>query len=196
MRQATVDRRTRETEIHTELVLDGDGNYRLETGVPFLDHMLSHVALHGGLNLVVSARGDTEVDYHHTVEDVGICLGQSLRQALGDKRGISRYAHQILPMDEALVLMSLDLSGRPLLVFDVEFTSPTIGTFDTELIREFLQAFTSHAALCLHVKLLSGVNSHHIAEAIFKALGRCLGEAVRVQFKNGEQAPSTKGVLE
>lgn len=196
MRQAVVDRKTRETCIHLELVLDGEGRHELASGVPFLDHMLSHVALHGGFDLSVQASGDTEVDDHHTVEDIGICLGQALRSALGDKAGITRYGHQVLPMDEALVLMAADLSGRPMLIYDVEFPQPTIGLFHVELVREFLQAVSSQSGLCLHVRLLHGVNAHHIAEAVFKALGRCLREAVRIDPSRAGTTPSTKGMLE
>jgi imidazoleglycerol-phosphate dehydratase len=195
MRQTTIDRQTRETEIHVQLNLDGQGQHDLATGVPFLNHMLSHVAVHGSLDLVVSARGDTDVDDHHTVEDVGICLGQAMRAALGDKRGITRYAHQLLPMDEALVLVAMDLSGRGLLVYDVPFPQPTIGLFHVELVHEFLQALATNAGLCLHVKLLYGSNAHHIAEAVFKGVGRCLGEAVRIDPDRANAVPSTKGML-
>jgi len=196
MRQATIDRRTKETDVHLELALDGQGRYELSTGVPFFDHMLSHVAVHGGLDLVVAAKGDTEVDDHHTVEDIGICLGRALRQALGDKRGITRYGHQITPMDESLVLTAIDISGRPVLVYDVAFPEPTSGAFHVELVREFLQAVVSQAGIALHVKLLHGQNAHHIAEAVFKSLGRCLGEAVRLRADRPDQVPSTKGMLE
>jgi imidazoleglycerol-phosphate dehydratase len=196
MRQATIDRRTKETDVHLQLTLEGQGEYELSTGVPFFDHMLSHVAAHGGLDLVVTAKGDIQVDDHHTVEDTGICFGQALRQALGDKRGIARYGHQITPMDESLVLMAIDLSGRPVMVYDVAFPEPTIGLFHVELVREFLQAMTSQAGIALHVKLLHGQNAHHIAEAVFKALGRCLGEAVKVQPNRSDRVPSTKGTLE
>jgi imidazoleglycerol-phosphate dehydratase len=196
MRQATIDRRTKETDVHLQLTLDGQGQHELATGVPFFDHMLSHVAVHGGLDLVVKARGDTQVDDHHTVEDIGICFGQALRQALGDKRGITRYGHQITPMDESLVLMAIDVSGRPVLVYDVTFPEPTIGTFHAELVREFLQAVTSQAGIALHVTLLHGQNAHHIAEAVFKGLGRCLGEAAKVRPDRADQVPSTKGMLE
>ncbi len=196
MRQATIDRRTKETDVHLQLTLDGQGQHDLATGVPFLDHMLSHVAVHGGLDLVIAARGDTQVDDHHTVEDIGICFGQALRQALGDKRGIARYGHQITPMDESLVLTAIDISGRPILAYDVAFPQPTIGSFHAELVREFLQAATSQAGIALHVTLLHGQNAHHIAEAVFKGLGRCLGEAVKVQADRADRVPSTKGTLE
>jgi imidazoleglycerol-phosphate dehydratase len=195
MRQAAIDRQTRETDVHLTLELDGAGRYEVSTGVPFLDHMLSHVAVHGSLDLVVTAKGDTEVDDHHTVEDVGLCFGQALRQALGEKRGIARYGHQVTPMDESLVLTAIDISGRPVLVYDVAYPEPTIGAFHAELVREFLQAVTSQAGLALHVKLLYGQNAHHIAEAVFKGLGRCLGEAVRVQADRADRIPSTKGTL-
>jgi len=205
MRCAVIERRTKETDIRLELGLDtqgqapahdAQGQVEVDTGIPFLNHMLSHVAMHGAFNLAVRARGDTEVDDHHTVEDIGICLGQALREALGDKRGIVRYAHQILPMDEALVLMSLDISGRGLLVYEVSFAQPTVGLFHTELIREFLQALAANGGICLHVRLLTGSNTHHIAEAVFKALGRCLGEAVRIDPCRADVVPSTKGAIE
>lgn len=196
MRRAAIDRQTKETAVHLELDLDGQGRYELDAGVPFLNHLLSHVAAHGSIDLSIQATGDIEVDDHHTVEDIGICFGQALREALGDKRGIVRYAHQILPMDETLVLVALDISGRGTLVFDVPFPQPTVGRFHTELVREFLQAVVMNGGICLHVKLLDGLNAHHIAEAVFKALGRCLGGAVRVDPRKGDVVPSTKGTIE
>ena len=185
---------TAETEIQLRLNLDGSGAHRIETGVPFLDHMLAHVAVHAPLDLDVTCRGDTVIDAHHSVEDVGIVLGQALRQALGDKAGIARYGDRIIPMDEALGLVALDFSGRPLLVYDVTVPASTVGTFDTELVPEFLRALATHAGLTLHVRLLASGNSHHIIEAIFKALGRALGEAVRLDPHRGG-VPSTKGIL-
>ena len=196
MRQAAIDRQTKETEVHLKLDLDGQGRYELDTGVSFLDHLLSHLAVHGSIDLSIEATGDIEVDDHHTVEDIGICFGQALREALGDKRGILRYAHQILPMDETLVLAALDISGRSMLVYDVPFPQPTIGRFHTELVREFLQAVAMNGGICLHVKLLDGLNAHHIAEAVFKAVGRCLGEAVRIDPHKADVVPSTKGTIE
>ena len=195
VRTAEIDRRTVETDVHVEVTLDGSGEYELSTSVPFLDHMLSHVAMHGLLDLAVRAKGDIEVDDHHTVEDIGICLGLVLKEALGDKRGIVRYAHHILPMDEALVLVALDFSGRGMLVYDVAFPQPTIGQFHVELIREFMQALAVNGGLCLHVKLLHGSNAHHIAEAVFKALGRCLGAAVQIDSRRACMIPSTKGTI-
>ncbi|MFO7918324.1 MAG: imidazoleglycerol-phosphate dehydratase HisB [Anaerolineae bacterium] len=193
-RTCNIQRKTCETDIHLTLNLDGEGGWKLNTGVPFLDHMLSHVAKHALFDLTVTCEGDVEVDAHHSVEDVGIVLGQALAEALGDKAGISRYGHQILPMDEALVLVALDFSGRSLLVYDAPLPSPRVGDFDTELAPEFLQALARHAGLTLHVKLFHGENTHHIIEAIFKGLGRALRQAVRVDPGRGD-VPSTKGVL-
>lgn len=193
-RACEVSRVTAETEIRLRLNLDGSGEHRVDTGVPFLDHLLAHVALHAPLDLDVTCRGDTHIDDHHSVEDVGIVLGQALRQALGDKAGVARYGNRVLPMDEALVLVALDFSGRPLLAYDVAVPSATVGTFDTELVPEFLRALATHAGLTLHVRLLAGDNSHHVIEAIFKALGRALGEAVRRDPRR-DGVPSTKGVL-
>ncbi len=196
MRKSSVYRQTRETDVRLELNLDGEGRYELITGIPFLNHLLSHVAVHGRFDLSIEAKGDREVDDHHTIEDIGICLGSALKEALADKRGIVRYAHCLLPMDEALVLMAVDISGRGMLAYDVSFPQPTVGQFHTELVREFLRALAANGGLTLHVRLLSGVNTHHIAEAVFKALGRCLGEAVRLDPRRLEAVPSTKGVLE
>jgi imidazoleglycerol-phosphate dehydratase len=193
-RVCEVSRVTAETEIRLRLNLDGSGEHRVDTGVPFLDHLLAHVALHAPLDLDVTCRGDTHIDAHHSVEDVGIVLGQALRQALGDKAGVTRYGDRVLPMDEALVLVALDFSGRPLLAYDVTLPSATVGTFDTELAPEFLRALATHAGLTLHVRLLAGGNSHHAIEAIFKALGRALGEAMRRDPRR-DGVPSTKGVL-
>lgn len=193
-RVARVQRETRETSLSISIDLDGSGEYQIETGVPFLDHMLSHVAVHGMLDAQIAARGDIEVDDHHTVEDVGIGLGTALRQAVGDKRGIRRYGHCILPMDEALAMVSLDFSGRGICVCDVQFTSAKIGRFDSELVVEFLRALATNAGITLHVRLLAGANSHHIAEAIFKALGRALRQAVEMDPRQGN-IPSTKGAL-
>lgn len=196
MRKAAIYRHTRETEIRLDLNLDGEGRYELITGVPFLNHLLSHVAAHGRFDLSIEAKGDIEIDDHHTVEDIGICLGGALKEALGDKRGIARYADCVLPMDEALVQMAVDISGRGLLVYDAPFPQPTVGQFHTELIREMLQALAVNGGLTLHVRLLNGVNTHHIAEAVFKALGRCLGEAVRMDPRRQDTIPSTKGIIE
>ena len=195
-RTATIERKTNETEITLSLDLDS-GGYAIETGVGFFDHMLDHVARHGRFGLKVTAKGDTHVDDHHTVEDVGIVLGQALDQALGDKAGIERYGFASVPMEDALARVSVDLSGRPSLVYDVAspgFTdgASKIGTFDTQLVEEFLTALINHGRLNCHVEVPHGTNHHHVAEAIFKALGRALRQAVAV---TGDQIPSTKGVL-
>jgi len=189
-----IARKTTETDIRLRLNLDGSGRHRVDTGVPFLDHMLAHVALHAPLDLELSCRGDTQIDDHHSVEDVGIVLGQALREALGDKAGIARYGERTLPMDEALALVALDFSGRPYLAYDVNLPAGKVGAFDTELVAEFFRAVATHAGMTLHVRLLAGVNAHHIIEAIFKAFGRALGEAVRLDARRGG-VPSTKGVL-
>ena len=189
-----IQRKTAETDIALRLNLDGSGQRELDTGVPFLDHMLSHVAVHGLFDLALTCQGDTQVDDHHSVEDVGIALGLALSKALADKSGLVRYGSQIMPMDEALVLVALDFSGRSLLVFDVEISKPKVGCFDTELVPEFLRALAHNAGLTLHVKLIHGTNTHHIIEAVFKGLGRALGQAVgRDPRRTG--VPSTKGVL-
>lgn len=193
MRTAELNRRTAETDIALTLNLDGSGVYQIDTGCGFLNHMLELFAAHGGFDLTVRCQGDTQVDYHHTVEDIGIALGQALAQGLGDKRGIARYGSMLLPMDEILMLCAADLSGRAFLGFDVNFTAQKVGEFDTELVREFLFALVRAAGLTLHVKELSGGNAHHAAEAVFKALGRALGAAVAVT--GGDKIPSTKGVL-
>ncbi len=193
-RVAEMSRSTRETEVRVRLDLDGTGNADIDSGVPFLDHMLTHVALHGMFDLSVHARGDVEVDDHHTVEDVGIVLGQVLAEAVGNRAGLTRYGSQLLPMDEALALVALDLSGRSVLAYDVDLPSAKVGTFDTELVREFLRALTQHAGLTLHVRVLAGANTHHIVEAIFKGLGRALGQAVAIDERRVD-IPSTKGVL-
>lgn len=192
-RTAKIDRKTKETQVHLELDLDG-GEYHMDTGVGFLDHMLDHVARHGRLGLRVQAKGDTHVDLHHTVEDVGIVLGQAMEKALGDKKGIERFGFASVPMDEALAKVSVDLSGRPALVFEASFVEPggKIGAFDTALVREFLQALVINGKFNCHVEATRGDNDHHIAEAIFKALGRALRQAVSV---TGTDVPSTKGVL-
>jgi len=193
-RICTIDRVTRETEIHLSLNLDGAGISECETGVPFMDHMLDHVAMHGLLDLSITCKGDTEVDDHHSVEDIGIVLGQAFAQALGDKAGIARYGQQLMPMDETLALVALDFSGRSLLVYDALIPTHKVGLFDTELVPEFLRALAHNAGLTLHVKLLHGSNSHHIIEAIFKGLGRSLGQAVAHDPRRAGVA-STKGVL-
>ncbi len=195
MRSASVERRTKETDIAVTVDLDGSGKSDIETGVGFLDHMLDQLARHGLIDLTVKARGDLHIDQHHTTEDVGIVLGQAVRKALGDMRGITRYADVHLPMDETLTRCAIDISGRPFLVFRVSFTQAKIGEFDTELVREFFQAFAQHASITLHVETLYGDNSHHIAETCFKALARALRAAVAIDPRQPDKVPSTKGSL-
>lgn len=192
MRHSEVSRDTAETAVKLSLELDGSGRAEVHTGVGFLDHMLTLFACHGGFDLAVSCKGDLEVDAHHSVEDVGLCLGAAIAQALGKKRGINRYGHIILPMDEALILCAVDLSGRPCLRYTAEMPSEKVGGFDTELAREFMQALANSAQMALHIRQLDGINSHHIIEAMFKALGRALSQAAAVV---GGDVPSTKGVL-
>jgi imidazoleglycerol-phosphate dehydratase len=195
MRRATITRATAETDISVEVDLDGTGTYRNETGVGFFDHMLDQLSRHALIDMTVAAQGDLHIDDHHTVEDTGIALGQALAQAVGDKRGIRRYGACLLPMDDALVRAALDLSGRPFLVWNVGMPTPKIGTFDTELVREFFQALSTHGGITLHVDLLRGVNSHHIAEAAFKAVARALREALETDTRKADAVPSTKGTL-
>lgn len=192
MRHSEVSRETAETAVKLSLELDGSGRSEIDTGVGFLDHMLTLLALHGGLDLAVSCKGDLNVDAHHSVEDIGLCLGAAMAQALGKKRGINRYGHIILPMDEALILCAVDLSGRPCLRYTADIPSQKVGEFDTELVREFFQAVANTALMSLHLRQLDGENSHHIIEGMFKAFGRALREAVAV---TGGALPSTKGVL-
>lgn len=193
-RTATKARQTSETEIVLSVTLDGDGGSEIVTGVGFLDHMLTHIARHGLLHLTVQATGDQHIDDHHTVEDIGIALGEALREAAGNKAGIARYGFSLLPMDEALVSCALDWSGRGLLVHDFQFPSPKIGTFDTELVPEFFRAVAANAGLTLHFEQRRGANSHHIAEAAFKAFGRALDRAKRLDPRVSG-IPSTKGIL-
>ncbi len=191
-RTAQIHRQTKETDIICELNLDGVGKYQIDTGIGFLDHMLSHLGKHGKLDLVVKAKGDLQVDAHHTVEDIGICLGECLAKALGDKKGITRYGHSSVPMEDALANVSVDLSGRPSFVYNVEYRTDKIGDFDVECLQEFLRSFSNAGKLNLHVNVPYGINSHHIAEAIFKALGQAMAQAVRI---TGTDVPSTKGQL-
>ena len=195
MRRAKITRETAETQIEVELDLDGSGRYDNRTGVGFFDHMLDQLARHSLIDLTVRARGDLHIDDHHTVEDTGIAIGQALTQALGDKRGIRRYGAFHLAMDDALVRAALDLSARPYLVWNVDFPAQKIGGFDTELVREFLQALATHGGITLHVDRLHGLNAHHIAEAAFKAVARALREAVEPDPRMAGVLPSTKGAL-
>lgn len=195
MRQATVSRTTAETRIEVSVALDGTGAYDNRTGIGFFDHMLDQLARHSLIDLTIRATGDLHIDDHHTVEDTGIALGQALTQALGDKRGIRRYGAFHLAMDDALIRAALDLSGRPFLVWNVDFPTPKIGSFDTELVREFFQALATHGGITLHVDRLHGINSHHIAEAAFKAVARALREAVEPDPRMTGVLPSTKGAL-
>ena len=195
MRSASVARKTAETDVSVSLSIDGTGEARIETGVGFFDHMLELLTRHALFDVTVSAKGDLHVDQHHTVEDVGIALGQAFAKALGDKRGIRRYACAHLPMDETLSRVSIDISGRPFLVFRAEFTRDKIREFDTELVREWFQAFATNAGITLHAETLYGENSHHIAESLFKGLARALREACALDPREGERVPSTKGAL-
>ncbi|GAB4287499.1 MAG: imidazoleglycerol-phosphate dehydratase HisB [Roseovarius sp.] len=195
MRQARITRKTAETDIEVRIDLDGQGRHEMATGVGFLDHMLDQLARHSLIDMAVRCAGDTHIDDHHTVEDVGIALGQALARALGDKRGIRRYGACLLAMDDALLRAALDLSGRPYLVWNVEMPTPKIGSFDTELVREFFQALSTHGGITLHVDMLHGINSHHIAEAAFKAVARALREAVETDPRRADAIPSTKGAL-
>lgn len=195
MRTATITRKTAETDITVQIDLDGTGRYDNQTGVGFFDHMLDQLSRHALIDMTIRATGDLHIDDHHTVEDVGIALGQALTQALGDKRGIRRYGACHLPMDDAQVRAALDLSGRPFLVWNVDLPTAKIGTFDTELVREFFQAFATHGGITLHVDKLHGFNSHHIAEATFKAVARALRDAVEPDPRRSDAIPSTKGSL-
>lgn len=195
MRRAQIIRNTLETQISIHLNLDGTGKSVLETGVPFLDHMLDQIARHGMIDLEVAAKGDLHIDAHHTVEDIGITLGQALIQAAGDKKGLRRYGHVYVPLDEALSRVVIDLSGRPGLVFNVEFTRARIGDFDVDLIHEFFQGLVNHALITLHIDNLSGRNAHHQAETVFKAFGRALRMAIEHDPAAAGIIPSTKGSL-
>ena len=195
MRKAAINRKTAETDISVEIDLDGTGSYDNQTGVGFFDHMLDQLARHSLIDMTIRATGDLHIDDHHTVEDTGIALGQALTQALGDKRGIRRYGACLLPMDDALVRAALDLSGRPFLVWNADLPTPKIGVFDSELVREFFQAFATHGGITLHVDALHGLNSHHIAEAAFKAVARALREAAETDPRKSGDIPSTKGAL-
>ncbi|MEQ5827339.1 imidazoleglycerol-phosphate dehydratase HisB [Sulfitobacter sp. NFXS29] len=195
MRRSTLTRTTAETDITVEINLDGSGRYDNETGVGFFDHMLDQLSRHSLIDITVRAKGDLHIDDHHTVEDVGITLGQALTQALGDKRGIRRYGSCLLAMDDAQIRCALDLSARPFLIWNVDFPTSSIGTFDTELVREFFQALSTHGGITLHVDALHGFNSHHIAEAAFKSVARALREALETDPCKADAIPSTKGAL-
>ncbi len=195
MRNAYTERKTAETDIKLSLELDGSGKSDIDTGCGFLNHMLTLFASHGRFDLTVKCKGDTNVDYHHTTEDIGIALGQAFSDALGDKKGICRYGFMILPMDEALVLSAVDISGRVYLNFNAEFNTEKIGDFDTELVKEFFYGFVRSAAVTLHIKMFEGENSHHLAEAIFKGTARALRQAVSIDQSYKNEIPSTKGTL-
>jgi len=194
-RKATVTRDTLETQIKVSIDLDGSGRGNFDTGVPFFDHMMDQVARHGMLDIDIQAKGDLHIDAHHTVEDIGICVGQAFARALGDKQGICRYGHAYVPLDEALSRVVIDLSGRPGIEFHVEFPRARIGDFDVDLFHEFFSAFCSHARVTLHVDSLRGKNAHHVAETIFKAFGRALRMALEADARMAGQLPSTKGHL-
>jgi imidazoleglycerol-phosphate dehydratase len=194
-RKATIKRDTLETQIQVSINLDGTGNYNVDTGVPFLDHMLDQVARHGLVDLDIKAKGDLHIDAHHTVEDVGITLGQAFAEAIGDKKGICRYGHAYVPLDEALSRVVIDFSGRPGMEYGVEFTRARVGDFDMDLLSEFFQGFINHAQVTLHIDNIRGKNAHHIAETIFKAFGRALRMAIEMDDRMGDTLPSTKGSL-
>ena len=195
MRAAEINRKTAETDIALKLNLDGKGESQIDTGVGFLDHMLTLFAKHGRFDLTVQCTGDTYVDDHHTVEDIGIALGQAFAEALGDKKGIRRYGREVLPMDEALVLTAVDFSGRSYLAYGLKIPTPTVGTFDTELVEEFWMAFTRNAKCTLHIHQMAGTNSHHIIEGAFKSAAKTMRAAVSVDAAFADEIPSTKGVL-
>ena len=195
MRTATIARKTNETDILVELNLDGTGRHEMMTGIGFLDHMLDQLSRHSLIDMKVIAKGDLHIDFHHTAEDVGIALGMAIKEALGDKRGIRRYASADLPMDGTLPRAAVDVSGRPFLVFKVDFTRDKVGEMDTELFREWFQAFAMNAGITLHVETFYGDNNHHIAESAFKALARALREAVEIDPRQADRVPSTKGTL-
>jgi imidazoleglycerol-phosphate dehydratase len=194
-RQATIDRSTKETKIKATVDLDGTGAYDIATGVGFLDHMLEQLSRHSLIDITLKAKGDLHIDFHHTTEDAGIVLGQAVAKALGDKQGIARYASLYLPMDETLTRVAVDVSGRPYLIWKVAFSQPKVGEMDTELFREFFQAFAQNAGITLHIECLYGDNNHHIAETCFKGLARALREAVAIDPRQAGRVPSTKGTL-
>lgn len=195
MRSSFIERKTAETDIKLNLNLDGEGVSEIDTGCGFINHMLTLFARHGNFDLTVNCKGDIDVDYHHTAEDIGICLGEAFRKALGDMKGITRYAHTILPMDESLILSAVDISGRSFLAYTADIPTEKVGDFDTELVREFFEAFVRKAEITLHIKRLDGYNSHHIIEGMFKSVARSMKAAVAIDEKNKDRIPSTKGVL-
>jgi len=195
MRKAAITRTTKETDIRVDVDLDGTGVSSIDTGIGFLDHMLDLLARHSRIDLTVKAKGDLHIDQHHTTEDVGIALGQAVKQALGDMKGITRYADAHLPMDETLTRVAIDISGRPFLVFQAEFRHHKVGAFDTELVREWFQAFAMNAGITLHVETLYGTNDHHIAESCYKGLARALRAAIAIDSRAANEIPSTKGAL-
>jgi imidazoleglycerol-phosphate dehydratase len=194
-RTATVERKTKETEVFVSLDLDGTGDYDIDTGIGFLDHMLEQLSRHSLIDLKVRAEGDLHIDFHHTTEDTGIVIGEALRRALGDLKGIRRYASALIPMDETLTRCALDVSGRPYLIWKVNFTKPKLGDMDTELFREWFQAFAFNAGITLHMENLYGENNHHIVESSFKALARSLRDAIEIDPRKADAIPSTKGML-
>lgn len=194
-RNATIERKTKETDIKLKLGLEGTGISEIDTGIPFLDHMLNLMTAHGFMDIQITARGDTEIDYHHTVEDLGICLGMAINQALGEKEGIRRYGQATVPMDEALARVVIDISNRPFLVYRVSFKESQTGTFDVSLVKEFFRALVNYSGITMHVDLVSGDDAHHIAESIFKAFGMALDQAVSIENRLEGAVPSTKGVL-
>jgi imidazoleglycerol-phosphate dehydratase len=194
-RTATIDRSTKETQIKATIDLDGTGSYDIDTGIGFLDHMLEQLARHSLIDITMRAKGDLHIDHHHTTEDSGIVLGQAVAKALGDKQGITRYASVHLPMDETLTRVAIDVSGRPYLIWNVHFSQPKIGDMDTELFREWFQAFAQNAGITLHIETLYGTNNHHIAETCFKGLARALRAAAAIDPRQGQRVPSTKGTL-
>lgn len=194
-RQGKIDRKTKETEIHLTLELDGSGRSRIATGIPFMDHMLNLLAAHGFMDMELSAEGDREIDDHHTVEDLGICLGAALREALGDKKGIRRYGEATVPMDEALARIAMDISNRPILSYRVPLKKGTTGTFDVGLIKEFFRALVTNAGITMHVDVFAGDDPHHVSEAIFKAFAMALDQATALERRLSGDVPSTKGLL-
>ena len=195
MRTATIERKTKETQISVSLDLDGSGNYDVSTGIGFLDHMLEQLSRHSLIDLTVKAKGDLHIDFHHTTEDTGIAIGEAFSEALGDRKGITRYASALIPMDETLSRIALDISNRPYLIWRVDFTKPKLGDMDTELFKEWFQAFAQAAGITLHVENLYGENNHHIVESCYKGLARSLRDAIAIDPRKSDEVPSTKGVL-